>query len=95
MVQWCSLEEIKLLVIKLRPLMVSLLALLSKDSIMLVILLFTDWSFALAPDRRSCGRIVFPRNAKLSEKLSLLRPYNSRLTMSSFEKVKYTGIILI
>ena len=78
----------------LRPLMVSLLALLSKDSIMLVILLFTDWSFALAPDRRSCGRIVLPRNVNLSEKLSLLRPYKSSWTMSSSEKVKFIGIIL-
>ena len=74
--------------------MVSLLALLSKDSIMLVILLFTNWSFALAPDRRSCGRIVLPRKVKLSEKLSLLRPYNSSWAMSSSEKVKFMGIIL-
>ena len=60
--------------IKLRPLMVSFLALLSKDSIILVILLFTDWSFSLAPDRRSCGRIVLPRKVKLSENFSMLRP---------------------
>ena len=93
-VQWCSLEEIKQLEFKLRTLIVSFLALLSKYSIMLVIFHLTNWSFALAPDRRSCGWIEFPRKVKLSEKLSLLRPYASRLAMSSCEKVKFMGIIL-
>ena len=37
---------------------------------------------------------MLPRKVKLSEKLSLLRPYNSSWTMSSSEKVKFMGIIL-
>ena len=37
---------------------------------------------------------MFPRKVKLSEKLSLLSPYASRLTMSSFENVKFIGNIL-
>jgi hypothetical protein len=73
-VQWCSLEEIRLLEIKFRPLIVSFLVLLSKDSIMFVNLFFSSLSLAIAPDRRSSGTIMFPRKVKLSEKLSLLSP---------------------
>ena len=56
--------------------------------------LFFQLKFLLAPDERSYDWIVFPREVKVSEKLSLLSPYVSRLTMSSFENVKFIGIIL-
>ena len=70
--QWGNLEEIKLLKIRFCPLIVSLLALLSKDSIMFVILLFSSSSVVLAPDNRLSGRIMFPRKVKCH----LLKNYN-------------------
>ena len=94
LVQWCSLEEIKLLEIKFRPLMVSFLALLSKDSIMLVILFFSNSSFVLAPDKRS-SRGPSERKVHLLSAPKLNLKFRIRRTKWEMNLVNIKSLVIV